>query len=399
MFKQAIVVSCLALTVSYAASIESIVNSALQNNKDLKSIEKSIELASKSIELSTKWKNPTLSIGANDIQFDDPQKRDQEPMQAQYIGFSQVIPVGDKLKIQERIAQKDTTIARYTLEDKKLQFKAKIYEYAYSIAILEKKYELLERFENNIKKQERLLQALYENAKVKQTALINIQIASKNIELNKENLSNTIKNLYLQLERVSYTQINSIDISLDIQPIVLEHNLNKHPKLQIILEKSKKYEDISLLEREKKNSDIKVNMAYFSRDSKYEDYANISVAIPLSVYGTENIKSVQAKIKAQEINDQWMNIKHNFKIQIQSLQNSINSSVKKYALIQEQIIPLKNEMQLSIENYNSLDQIKPQATIKNLNKIITYELKSLDELNRYFSFVSQSIYYTQGNQE
>ena len=59
---------------------------------------------------------------------------------------------------------------------------------------------------------------------------------------------------------------------------------------------------ISELEKEKKNSDIKMNLTYFQRDSKFEDYVNISFAIPLSIYGSEDIKAKKAKFKEIELN-------------------------------------------------------------------------------------------------
>ena len=103
----------------------------------LKALEESINSAKEQISLSSKWKNPTLTFGATDIQFDDISRRDLEPMQSQFIGFSQVIPVGDKLDIKEKVSKKDKNIVTLQLEDKKLVLKSKIYEVSYSILILE----------------------------------------------------------------------------------------------------------------------------------------------------------------------------------------------------------------------------------------------------------------------
>lgn len=386
------------LTLSWSLTLDEVVKSAIKNNHDLKSIENAIEVASKQIELSSIWKNPTLSLGVNDIQFDDVSKRDLEAMQAEYIGFSQIIPMGNKLEIQKEIAKKESSIALYTLEDKKLQLKSKIYEYGYKVAILEKKYELLEKYQNNIKSQARLLHALYENGKLNQVDVMNVNIAEQNLELKKINLKNRIRNLYLRLEEISYIQIPHIDTSLKAQAFTLEKNIDKHPRVRMVKEKAKRLLEVSRWEHSKKNSDIKVNVAYFSRDNKFEDYGNISVSIPLSIYNSENIKSLQAKIKAQEMNNKLESLEQQFTITIQTLQNSINSSLQKYQLLTQTLIPLKNDIQTSMEAYNSLDQIKPQATIKSLNEIIAYELMSLDELNNYFSFIAQSIYYVQGNE-
>ena len=170
-------------------------------------------------------------------------------------------------------------------------------------------------------------------------------------------------------------------------------DIQNHPKIKMQKINANKYEDLSSLELERQRGDIKLNLAYFNRDDKYKDYANISVNIPLSLYKTEKIKAVKAKIKAKEISNKLEDVKQNFKTEVKILQNSINNAYYKYELIKNTIIPLKRKMQSNIENYNSFQGIKPQMAIKNLNELITYELKSYDHLKEYFSNYSKSKYY------
>ena len=74
--------------------------------------------------------------------------------------------------------------------------------------------------------------------------------------------------------------------------------------------------------------------------------------------------------------------------------NSLNRSAKNYKLIQKEIIPLKQKIQQNLESYNSFDMAKPQESINNLNELITYETKALDELQKYYESYSQLIYLT-----
>jgi len=396
MLKNIIIATSLIISSSYATSLDEMIDNVLKKNHDVKSLEKSIELANSQIAISTNWNNPTISFGANDIQFENTFDRDVEPMQAQYIGYSQVIPIGDKLNIKKEISIRDKNIATFTLEDKKLQLKSKIYEYAYNIVILEKKYTLLNKYLKNIKSLEELSNALYENGKMKQNDIINLRVSYSKIILKQKNLKNLINNLYLQLENITYSNIDKIDISLDMDKNNLIKKFDTHPKIQLIKEKSLKFTDISRLEIAKKTSDIKFNIAYFQRDSKYEDYANISVNIPLSIYGTEKVKSLKAKLKAQEIQSSLLDIKQTFKTKTTMLQNNIDNSKQTYKIIKDTIIPLKEEVQNNIESYNSFSQITPENTIKNLNDVIKYELMLLDEIKKYFTSYSKSIYFTQG---
>lgn len=383
----------LLVSSSFAISLDEMVDNAFQNNQNLLSIEKAISIADENIKLSTKWKNPTLTLGVNDIHFDEPTKRDLEPMQAQYIGFSQVIPVGNKLDIKKSIAKKDRNIISYSLEDKKLILESKIYELSYNILILEQRLILLHKFEKNIKKIEKLSNALYSHGKSNQNEILNAKIAYSNIQIQKQNLKNSIDNLYIKLEQITYKKVDKIDASLNVKELVLSMDIQNHPKIKMQKINTNKYEDLSNLELENERGDIKLNLAYFNRDDKYKDYANISVNIPLSLYKTEKIKAVKAKIKAKEIVNKLEDIKQNFKTELRILQNNINNAYYKYELIQNSIIPLKRKMQRNIENYNSFQGIKPQMAIRNLNELITYELKSYDHLKEYFSNYSKSKYY------
>jgi len=383
-----------AISSSFALSLDEIVDTALQNNQNLKSIQSSINMADENIKLSRKWMNPTLTLGINDIYFDEPFKRDQEAMQSEYIGFSQLIPIGNKLDIKERVSQRDKNIAILKLEDKKLILKSKIYEISYNILILERKLKLLNKYKSNIKKIEKLSRALYSYGKSKQNEILEAKIAFSNVQIQKQNLKNMIDNLYLKLEQISYKKIDTINASLEVEELVLNMDILTHPKIKIQEEKVRKFHELSKLELENEKGDIKVNIAYFNRDSKFNDYANISVNIPLSLYKIEKVKALKQKFKAKEESSNLEDTKQNFKIELMSLENNINSAYNNYSIINKNIIPLKQKMQKNLENYNSFSSIEPQMMIRNLNELISYELKSYEQLENYFSSYSKSRYYT-----
>jgi len=173
-------------------------------------------------------------------------------------------------------------------------------------------------------------------------------------------------------------------------------DVNSHPKIKIQELKSKKFLDLARLEKENERSDIKLNVAYFNRDSKYEDYANISVNIPLSIYKTQKVKALRARSKANEVSSKIQDLKQSLQTQVKVLQNNANVAYENYTLIQKRVIPLKRKIQKNIENSNSFSQIKPQMAIRNLNELISYELKAIDEKIKYFSNYSQTKYYETG---
>ncbi len=392
--KKILLCSSLTVCLLSAVTIDELVKNTNENNYDLKSIDKSIEVANHQISLSKKWQNPTLSLGLNDLWLNDLSSRDKEAMQASFIGLSQVIPTGSKLEIKEKIAQKDRNIQMLNLEDKKLELESKVYEYVYTILLLEKKYKLLESYEQNIKKLETLFTSLYKYQKVTQNEILNSQISALDISLQKQNLKNMIDNSYLKLEQITYTKIDKIDENIDIKKINLLSINEEHPKFKTLEEMANKSKNMADLEAEKKIPDVMLNVAYFQRDSRFNDYVNVSVSFPLPIYDTENTARLQAKMNMNETNDKLEQLKHNFSMQSEILKNSLNSSYTNYNLIEEKIIPIKEKIQTNIETYTSFDKIKPQESIKNLNELISYETKAIDELQKYYEAYSALLYFT-----
>ncbi len=333
MLNKSLVLTSLLVSSMFAQNIDDVVTKTLNQNYTLKALENSINITKEQIALASKWKNPTLSFGATDIQFDDVTKRDLEPMQAQFIGLSQTIPLGDKLEIQKKIASDDFEISKYAKEDKKLQFKSKIYEYIYNIKLLEERLSLFNQFKSNTKKLENLLTELYKYNKANQAQILNTQIMYQELNLKSQKLQTMINTLNLKLEQITYKKIEDVDFDSNLKDIKLSEEINNHPKILTLLQTSQKFNSISELEKEKKNSDIKMNLAYFQRDSKYEDYVNISFAIPLSIYGSEDIKSRKAKFKEIELNHKLEDMKLTFKNKIKTFQQNIDDSLITFNII------------------------------------------------------------------
>lgn len=396
MIKQSLIL-ILFSSLIFAKSIDKVVDEALIKNSSLQAMEQTIAFAKEQIDLASKWENPVLSLGATDIQFDDISKRDLEPMQAQFIGLTQTIPLGEKKEIEQDIARNDYELSKLLLEDKKLELRAKIYEYIYNIKLLDERITLFSELKQNVNELQKLLEEFYKYNKASQIDIIKVQTLYVELDISERKLINTQTTMKLKLEQLTYSSYKDIDISTDLEEIVLEKNFDNHPKLLQIKKNIEKFDNTSLYEKEKKNSDIKLSVNYFQRDSKYEDYLNVSVAIPLSVYGSEDIKAKKAKFKANEYKNLLEDSKLQFKNQISILQENINNALYSYEKLNESIIPKYNQIQRTLESYNrfsSLKQIDSKQLIRNLNELINYKLKAIDEKQTYFTNFSNSIYFT-----
>ena len=383
--------SSLVISLLGAVSIDELVNDSFEKNYDIKSLEKSIEIANHQIAIAKNWENPMIAFKTNEIMFDKPLSNQKE----YGVEFSQAIPIGRKLDIEENIAKNDRNIQIYSLEDKKLELESKIYEYSYNILIFEKRYELLNTYQKNLKKLENLNTLLQKYEKATLNEVIDTQISSLDLKLEQENLKNSIDNLYLNLEQITYKKVDSITQNLDIKRIDKEKatsNLSSHPQVKTLEENSTKYSQMASLEDAKKFSSLTLSLEYMQ--NKEQDYGNVTVAIPLPIYKTENVNRIKAKLNANETNDKLDSLLHNLSLETQIYVNNLNQNVRNYEVIQKEIIPLKQKIQKNIENYNSFEKSNPQDSIKNLNELITYELKALDEVQKYYENYSKLLYYS-----
>ncbi|KLE10479.1 hypothetical protein AF80_04050 [Aliarcobacter butzleri L355] len=383
--------SSLVISLLGAVSIDELVNDSFEKNYDIKSLEKSIEIANHQIAIAKNWENPMIAFKTNEIMFDKPLSNQKE----YGVELSQAIPIGRKLDIEENIAKNDRNIQIYSLEDKKLELESKIYEYSYNILIFEKRYELLNTYQKNLKKLENLNTLLQKYEKTTLNEVIDTQISSLDLKLEQENLKNSIDNLYLNLEQITYKKVDSITQNLDIKRVDKEKatsNLSSHPQVKTLEENSTKYSQMASLEDAKKFSSVTLSLEYMQ--NKEQDYGNVTVAIPLPIYKTENVNRIKAKLNANETNDKLDSLFHNLSLETQIYVNNLNQNVRNYEVIQKEIIPLKQKIQKNIENYNSYEKSNPQDSIKNLNELITYELKALDEVQKYYENYSKLLYYS-----
>jgi outer membrane protein TolC len=384
-----------------ASSISEIVNSVFSKNYELKSIEQSINIATQDMKLSSKYQNPILSIGVNDIYFDEPFTRDKEAMQASYIGISQTFQSNDKLRLKEEISFQNKKVNELILEDKKAYLQSLIYKKSWNILVLQEKKELLKEYLSNLAKLKNLNEKYYELGKTNQNDILNLSIKISQIELKINTLENKIENLFVDLKSISYLDIKTIDDELSIDKLNVHDkevslDIQYHPKLKILNEQIQKELTKAKLEDEKKFSDFKVSAAYFSRDDKFKDYANISVSMPLGINDRENIEIVKAKLNASKLQNQLQNLKDTLNSKVKNLKNNMQFSIKNIDILEKQIIPLNKNIQQNIENYVSLNEENYQKLILNLNKQIEFKQQIIDFKKEYFNSKAELIYLSQG---
>ncbi|WP_066359666.1 TolC family protein [Aliarcobacter cryaerophilus] len=390
--KKVVFTSLIFASYLFGTSIEDIVQKSLQNNFDIKSLENSIEIANFQIKQAKNWENPMISFKVNDIMLN----KNYLNKQKEYgIELSQAIPIGKRLELEESIAKKDKLLKEQTLQDIKLEFESKIYLYSYTILILENRLKLLNEYQKNLNRLEELYTKLYSYDKVSLNEILNTQISKYDLQMKINELQTTKDNLYLSLEQISYEKIDKIDDSLvlkDINRQQIEEQLIFHPKIQTLQTTSQKYKDTAQLEDAKKFSSITLALEYMQ--NKEQDYANITMSMPLPIYNTENINKLKANLNTNETNNKLDSQIHNLRLQTKIYLNNLEQYKTNYKILQEKIVPIKQKIQKVLEEFVGFDKESLKENLNSLNELIDYEMKASEQLEKYFENYSELIYYS-----
>ncbi|MCT7538690.1 TolC family protein [Aliarcobacter cryaerophilus] len=390
--KKVVFTSLIFASYLFGTSIENIVQKSLQNNFDIKSLENSIEIANFQIKQAKNWENPMISFKVNDIMLN----KNYLNKQKEYgIELSQAIPIGKRLELEESIAKKDKLLKEQTLQDIKLEFESKIYLYSYTILILENRLKLLNEYQKNLNRLEELYTKLYSYDKVSLNEILNTQISKYDLQMKINELQTTKDNLYLSLEQISYEKIDKIDDNLvlkDINRQQIEELLIFHPKIQTLQTTSQKYKDTAQLEDAKKFSSITLALEYMQ--NKEQDYANITMSMPLPIYNTENINKLKANLNTNETNNKLDSQIHNLRLQTKIYLNNLEQYKTNYKILQEKIVPIKQKIQKVLEEFVGFDKESLKENLNSLNELIDYEMKASEQLEKYFENYSELIYYS-----
>ena len=390
--KKVVFTSLIFASYLFGTSIEDIVQKSLENNFDIKSLENSIEIANFQIKQAKNWENPMISFKANDIMLN----KNYLNKQKEYgIELSQTIPIGKRLELEESIAKKDKLLKEQTLQDIKLEFESKIYLYSYTILILENRLKLLNEYQKNLNHLEELYTKLYSYDKVSLNEILNTQISKYDLQMKINELQTTKDNLYLSLEQISYEKIDKIDDSLVLKNInkqQIEELLIFHPKIQTLQTTSQKYKDTAQLEDAKKFSSVTLALEYMQ--NKEQDYANITMSMPLPIYNTENINKLKANLNTNETNNKLDSQIHNLRLQTKIYLNNLEQYKTNYKILQEKIVPIKQKIQKVLEEFVGFDKESLKENLNSLNELIDYEMKASEQLEKYFENYSELIYYS-----
>jgi outer membrane protein TolC len=385
--RKILLISSVLCTLVSAQDIDTLIQSAYENNYNLKALKSEVEINVNSQSIADNWDNPTLSAGFSDLQLNDISDRTKEPMQTQFITLSQKIPLKNKNGILKDISKEKTKLSRLKIEDKKAEIASKITTLSYKSTIIDRSLELIQKRVKNLKKIRKLTLAYQEN--FDNTLKIDLKLLK--LENLRESLTYKKQKIIQEIQKFTVTKVTNIHTNLT-QKELPKIDLNKHPKIAMLNQQLKIAKAKVKLSIAKKTPDIKLTGGYFQRDNR-DDYINLSFALPLPIGDSEEVEIKKAKLEVIKIKQKISHLKNIFQNEIDLLKKRAKKATKNFDRYNQELLPKQKKIINLLKRKNSTSKTKLTEVIKSQNSSLDIQELALKELDEYFESVGKLRYY------
>jgi len=382
-----VVLVSLLYSVSFAQSIETLIQSAYKNNYTLKIMQKDININTQNLKNSDSWDNPVLSVGLTDLQLDQIDDRTLEPMQTQYITLSQKIPLANKKGILKDISKQKIKLSSLALDDKKAKISSDITLLAYQSVIIDEKLKLIKKRVANLKKMKKLTLAYQEDAD--KSFMIDLKVLK--LDNKAQTLEFKQEEIIQKIQKFTVEPISNIDANLNFKSLP-KIDLNNNSKLALVKQQIEIAKKRVTLMKAKRTPDLKVSGGYFQRDNR-DDYLNLSFAMPLPIGDSEEVEVIKSQLEVNKMEYSLNNLLNNFENEIKSLQIKAKKAHKNYTRLNQEILPKQKKIIKLLKTKNRMGKIKLTEVLKSSNTSLDIEELALLELQEYFEAYARLRYY------
>lgn len=386
-----VIVFCLLFSISLAQTLDEIIASSLQTHNSLKAIEQRLSIVDDSIKLTQNFANPVVSLSVSDIQLDDVSNRSIEPMQFTSLTFKQTIPYFGKRAANSALVKSKKDVLYGSLEEAKVSLVKEIKLNAYTIWEQEKKLDIVDKKIDLIKQSIELSSVYSSSGDSAMMDITNTKLRLIELKIAKSKIKSSLVSLYKRLSYLSDQNITSLYLHVDVKKT---KTLNEY---LLKLDNNQSYKK-ELAKIKEKNSLVKVNdlaakvdpfvsVGYYYREAR-EDYVSVSVGAALPIYGSESIKSEQARKEVLEAQLKSNDMYEKLHAVLAESYSNLQNSYEVYELITQQSIP-------EINHILELSETMLKNG-KNLLLILSLQEKKLSiEENRYISMADYKRYEAQ----
>ena len=374
-----------------AVPLETLIENAKKNHISLKTIEQRVSAIDNEMAISQNFADPLLSISMSDIQFDDITDRTLEPMQYTAVNFQQKIPYYGKRDARAKKIQAKKELALLSIDEMKVKLVKAIKITAYSIWQIEQELKIIEEYFKLTKQNIELSSGYASSDSKSHMSIMSAEMTLSELRIKQSRLQSKLDGFYKKISYLSAMKVDTLELDLKIH----QHkhiNTFSDASQQNISYKQKlasykvTEENIKLKELDKYSDPI-LKAGYFHRD-KFNDYASLSIAFSLPMYGTQDVQIQKAqKLSLSSKSDiaDFENLLHS---QILEVHSKVEDSYRVYDIIHNQSMPqIEHMFELSSSSIKNGDELFIYINL--LERKLALDNKSIAVIAAYNKYLAQ----------
>ena len=375
----------------FAIGVETLIDNAKNNHISLKTIEQRVSAINDEIDISQNFADPLISFVMSDIQFNDITNRSLEPMQYTAVNLQQKLPYYGKRDARSRAIKAKQSVLELSIDAMKVKLVKAIKITAYSIWQIEQDLKIIDEYFKLTKQNIELSSGYASSDSKSHMSIMSAEMTLSELRIRQSKLQSMRHAFYKKISYLSAMKVSQLDLDLTIQPH--KHiDIYSNEKHQNISYRSKvatlkqAEENIKVKELDKYSDPI-LKAGYFYRDS-YEDYANISVAFSIPLYGTQDSQIQKAKKLALANKSEIADYSNLLESELVQVHTKIEDAYRVYDIIHNQSMPqIEHMFELSSSNIKSGDELFIYINL--LERKLALDEKSISVIAAYNKYLAE----------
>ena len=372
-------------------SLETLIENAKNNHQSLRTIEQRVSAIDDSIDISQNFSDPLLSLSVNDIQFNNVTDRRREPMQSTALNFQQKIPYFGKRDAAKKKLLAKKEVAQLSIDAMKVKLVKAIKITAYSIWQIEEELKIIQEYFSLTKQNIELSSGYASSDSKSHMSIMSAEMTLSELRIKQSRFHGLLNGFYKKISYLSAMQVQKLELDLEIKPY--KHiDIFFNEKHQNISYKSKlaslkvAEQDIKVKELDKYSDPI-LKAGYFYRE-KFNDYASISVAVSVPLYGTQDLEIQKSKKLALANKSEIADFNALLESQISQIHSKIEDSSAVYDIIHKQSMPqIEHMFELSSSSIKSGDELFIYLNL--LERKLALDEKSIAVVASYNKYLAE----------
>ena len=374
-----------------AVPLETLIENAKSNHTSLKTIEQRVSAIDDDLDISQNFTDPLLSLSMSDIQFNDITDRRREPMQYTALNLQQRIPYFGKRDALAKKIQAKKRVTELSIDEMKVKLVHAIKITAYSIWQIKEELKIINEYFVLTKQNIELSSGYASSDSKSHMSIMSAEMTLSELRIKQSRLLGMLDGFYKKISYLSAMEVKSLELDLkieqhkhiDIYSDEKQQNISYKMK-QAILQVSE--ENIKVKELAK-YSDPVVKAGYFYRE-KFNDYANVSVAFSLPLYGTQDLEIQKAKKLSLALKSEVVDFNNLLDSQILELHSKIEDSFRVYDIIHNQSMPqIEHMFELSSSSIKNGEELFIYINL--LERKLALDEKSISVVAAYNKYLAQ----------